>query len=104
MRIEWNRKAEQQWYSIASTINKTLGKEAVIEFAQNVNEWQSRIVANPEIAPFEPLLKDRRIHYRGIVIHKCCKLIYYVNQKEGVVRIAALWDTRRDPVGLVART
>lgn len=104
MRIEWNKKAEQQWFSIASAINKKFGKKAVVEFVQNVNEWQNRIVANPEIAAFEPLLKDRRKPYRSIVIHKCCKLVYYVNQKEGVVRIAALWDTRRNPDDLVART
>lgn len=103
MRIEWNRKAEQQWYGIAASINKTFGKEAVLSFVQNVNEWQHRIIANPEIAAFEPLLKDRRKPYRSIVIHKCCKLVYYVNQKEDVVRIVALWDTRRNPAGLVAR-
>lgn len=103
MRIEWNRKAEQQWYSIASTINKTFGKEAVLEFARNVNEWQRRITINPEIAPLEPLLENRRKAYRSIVIHKCCKLVYYVNQKEEVVRIVALWDTRRDLVSLAAR-
>lgn len=103
MRIEWNRKAEQQFYRIASTINESFGKKAVLEFVKNVNEWQSRIVINPEIAAFEPLLENRKIAYRSIVIHKCCKLVYYVNQKQGVVRIAALWDTRRNPDGLIAR-
>lgn len=103
MRIEWNKKAEQQWYSIAATINKTFGKDAVFDFVRNVNEWQRRITINPEIAAFEPLLKDRRKPYRSIVIHKCCKLVYYVNQAEGVVRIVALWDTRRNPAGLAAR-
>lgn len=103
MRIEWNKKTEQQWHSIAATLHKTFGKDAVLDFAQNVNEWQRRIILNPEIASFEPLLKDRRKPYRSIVIHKCCKLVYYVNQKEEVVRIVALWDTRRDPTGLAAR-
>lgn len=100
MRIEWNRKAEQQFYKIASTLNKEFGKKAVLVFVKNVNEWQSRIVINPAIAAFEPLLNNRKNAYRSIVIHKCCKLVYYVNQKQGVVRIAALWDTRQNPEGV----
>ena len=104
MKVEWNKKAEQQWYSMAAYINKTFGKKALLDFTQNVKEWQSRIAINPEIAAFEPLLKNRRKPYRSIVIHECCKLIYYINQKEEVVRVVALWDTRREPVKLAANT
>lgn len=37
--------------------------------------------------------------YRGIVIHKHCKIIYYV--EDNTLHIADLWDTRREPKVLV---
>lgn len=29
------------------------------------------------------------------------KLVYYVNEKKGILYISALWDTRREPSALV---
>ena len=38
----------------------------------------------------------RKREYRSIVVHKLFKLVYYV--KDDILHIAALWDTRREPV------
>ena len=43
----------------------------------------------------EPLLRGLKREYRSVVVHRNCKLVYYV---EGdILYIAALWDTRREP-------
>lgn len=39
----------------------------------------------------------RRFEYRSLVIHEHYKLIYYINDNNGVIYITDLFDTRREP-------
>ena len=45
--------------------------------------------------PREPLLADREKEYHSLVVEKHFKLIYYI--EDNIVRITAVWDTRRSP-------
>lgn len=49
----------------------------------------------PFAGPIEPLLKNRRMVYRSLVVEKHFKLIYCVENKD--VFIMSVWDTRRNP-------
>lgn len=97
MTIRWNKKAEQQWQLMAIYIANEFGRKAVEAFVANVNQWQIRLIDNPLLGSPEPLLKERRYDYRSLVIHKHCKLVYYIKPNQNTIRIAALWDTRREP-------
>jgi Txe/YoeB family toxin of Txe-Axe toxin-antitoxin module len=49
----------------------------------------------PESGTPEPLLSDRKIRYRSLIINDYYKLIYYV--QGDILRIAAFWDMRMHP-------
>ena len=42
-------------------------------------------------------MAGRKAQYRSMVIHKHFKLVYRIDEQRQVIRIAALWDTRREP-------
>ena len=49
------------------------------------------------MAPIEPLLVNREYVYRGLLIHKYCKVIYRIDETAGIIYIVDVWDTRREP-------
>ncbi len=81
---------------MARYISREFGKKAVEKFSQNINQWVRTIACNPGIGFKEPLLEKHPEGFRSVVVHRNCKLVYYVTAK--AVYIAALWDTRREPV------
>lgn len=101
MTVRWNKKAEQQWKQLACYIANEFGRKAVESFAANIDQWQTRLIENPLLGSPEPLLKERRYEYRSLVIHKHCKLVYYIKTSQNTIQIAALWDTRREPTKLM---
>ena len=54
------------------------------------------IVRNPCIGLREPLMAERPEGFRSVVVHRNCKLVYYVDGD--TVYIADVWDTRREPL------
>lgn len=101
MRVEWAPRALHEWENTVRCIYREFGRKAAEEFEQSVIKWEARIVKNPELAHQEPLLKDRDKLYRGLIISKYSKLIFYV--EEDVIYISDLWDMRREPSRLSRR-
>lgn len=62
------------------------------------------LAANPYMGPLEPLLAERRTSYRSFVVHEHYKLIYWVDEEKEILYVSDLWDTRREPEGLVKGT
>lgn len=56
-----------------------------------------RLASAPFIGKVEPLLQGSGLPFRSLVIHKHYKLIYHYDKNTDTLRIAALWDTRREP-------
>lgn len=96
MIVRWNQKAVMQWEEMTAYIVVQFGPKAVIDFNRNLVRWQRLLAQNPLIGNQELLITGRRYEYRSIVIHRHCKLVYYI-KPTGEIRVAALWDTRREP-------
>ncbi|MEL5894925.1 type II toxin-antitoxin system RelE/ParE family toxin [Bacteroides sp. GD17] len=101
MRVEWSPCALREWENTVRYIFREFGRKAAEEFEQDIAKWESRITINPELAHQELLLKDRIKLYRGLIVSKHSKLIFYVEDE--VVYIADLWDMRREPSRLSRR-
>lgn len=101
MRVEWSRRALHEWENTVRYIFREFGRIAAEEFEKDIARWEARIALNPELAHQEPLLKNRSKLYRGLIVSKHSKLIFYVEQD--VVYIADLWDMRREPSRLSKR-
>lgn len=95
MRVEWSRRALCEWENTVRYIFREFGRKAAEKLEQDILRWEERIAVNPELAHQEPLLKNRAKLYRGLIVSKHSKLIFYVEKE--VVYIADLWDMRREP-------
>lgn len=49
----------------------------------------------PEHGKIDPLFAHRKQLYRSIIVRRLNKIVYYI--KDDTIRIAAMWDTRREP-------
>lgn len=95
--IEWSPRARREWERTASYLYHRFGIRVVQRFEQNILKWEQRLVSFPEAGKIEPLLAHHSKEYRSIVVHSHCKLIYFVDAPRQIIRIADLWDTRREP-------
>lgn len=98
MQVIWNKQAAKQFEMIINYIHQEFGERVALQFYNRVISYEPLLAANPRIGAKEPLLRRRKQNFRSIVVHKYCKLIYYV--EDDMLYIADLWDTRRNPRSL----
>ena len=72
--------------------NIKIGKKVL----QNLLKAPDQLISNPFIGQKEDLLDERKISYRYL-IHKNYKIIYSVDQENGFIKIAEVFDTRQNP-------
>ena len=101
MRVIWDSRAKEAQRQIAAYIRHQFGVKFEKNFMQKVDQTVCMLVKSPNIGRIDPLFADRPIAYRSIVINGLSKLVYYI--KDDTIRIAAFWDTRREPVAQAAK-
>ena len=99
MKVFWSKQAGITLTSTTSYIKNAFGNEAKINYIREIQRITDIIGTNPYAGPIEPLLLNKRRTYRSIVLTRQNKIIYYINKS--TIRIAALWDTRREPKKLI---
>lgn len=102
MQINWSRKALLQLDIIIKQCVDLFGERIAIRFYRQLSDYEKHLSENPLLGPPEPLLQNRKRNYRGLIIHDHFKLIYYITNK-GIIQIADMWDTRREPAKLAKR-
>lgn len=95
MNVSWSKRAGKSLNNTASYIDKTFGEKAKIGFVQEIQHVTNLLESNPYAGKTEPLLLHKTRAYRSIVLNRQNKIIYYLNRN--TIRIAAFWDTRREP-------
>ena len=100
MQVIWKDKAIQHLEQLTDYGFITFGARAVSRFVHNIQAYDKRLSSSPYMGALEPLLAHRRLPYRSLVVHSHYKLIYWVDEEQDTVFIAALWDTRRNPDNL----
>lgn len=95
MKVIWNKNADRQFDQVAEYIRMSFGTKRRNEFIREVRQITILLEHNPELGAIEPLFSDRPITYRSIVINSLNKLVYYI--EDDSIRVAAFWDTRREP-------
>lgn len=101
MNIVWSARANKEWKSVALYIYTEFGKKAAANYLEQTKYWERKLMSFPECGAPEPLLADKKIMYRSLIISKHSKMIYYI--KDDIVRISDIWDMRRNPQVLVKR-
>lgn len=73
----------------------------MLRFLSELEQIEKRLSEQPLSYPPEPLLKGMKREYRGYVLKKNFKLIYYYRPRRQEVVIATIWDMRMSPERLV---
>lgn len=95
MRIEISPKARCQLLKITDYYAEWGGMRSVESLLDKIKEKQERILRFPEAYHPEPLLTERRVVYRSVIINDYYKMIYRVDND--VITISAFWDMRMHP-------
>lgn len=97
MKIKTYPEATQELRKIAAFCKQQWGIEIAHRLIETYQRNKKRLSSNPYMAPIEPLLANREYVYRGLVIHKYCKVIYRIDETAGIIYIVDVLDTRREP-------
>ena len=101
--VIWNKQAEQEWRKRLLYGLDEFGQTTAIKFVQRTNYIISTIRHYPRIGTPEPLLRGRKRGYRQYHLIGPLKIIYYYIERTDTIRIADVWDTRREPSKLIRR-
>jgi plasmid stabilization system protein ParE len=95
MRIKVEDEAKKKILRTARYIQNQFGKEARVEFRNEIHRVVKLLSSNPLLGPLEPLLADAPVPYRSIVVRHLNKFVYWINND--VIEIIDFWDCRREP-------
>jgi len=95
MKVSWSKKAGDSIVQTSVYILDKFGPKASEEFLKEVQHVSDLLESNPCLGPVEPLLAQKSKPYRSVVLNHLNKIVYYI--KGDTIRIAAFWDTRREP-------
>lgn len=95
MKVSWSKNAGNAVVRTSVYIMDKFGLKASEDFLEEVQHVSDLLEGNPYLGPVEPLLAQKSKQYRSIVLNHLNKIVYYV--KGNTIRIAAFWDTRREP-------
>ena len=91
MKVSWSKKAGDAVVQTSVYILDKFGPKASEDFIH----VSVLLESNPCLGPVEPLLAQKSKQYRSVVLNHLNKIVYYI--KGDTIRIAAFWDTRREP-------
>lgn len=96
-KVTWDELARQNQRDILAYGTQIWGRNTARKMRLHIKAEVKRLAQSPLIGKVEPLLAGRSFQFRGLVIHEHYKLIYHYDEATETLRIAALWDTRREP-------
>ncbi len=102
MEVVWDRGAIEGQRQVAIYIRHKFGTQHARKFIDEVDRIVGILKDNPHIGQIDPLFEERAIAYRSLIIQGLSKLVYYV--EDDTIRVAAFWDTRREPVAQAKQT
>lgn len=97
MLVKWRDTARRALDETLAYGMEYFGIQAADRLLRNIYESEKLLANNPRLGRVEPSLAHLQRGHRSLVVHSHYKLIYRVDEAQGVVAILTLWDTRRDP-------
>jgi toxin ParE1/3/4 len=94
--IIWSDFAETQLDEIYDYYQQKAGSRVAAKLLKGIIEEPNKLIKTPFIGQEEELLMQRAIKYRYLVFNSY-KLIYSVDQENGFIKIADVFDTRQNP-------
>lgn len=98
-RIVWSEFAEIQLDEIYAYYETNASSRIAKKLLDGIINEPNKLLKTTEIGQIEKLLINRKIKYRHLVF-KNYKIIYSVDKKVGLIKIADVFDTRQNPLKL----
>ena len=95
-KIIWSQFAETQLDEIYEYYEKNASSRIAKKLMNGIINEPKKLINTPQIGQDEELLKQRKTEYRYLVF-KNYKLIYSVDEENGFIKIADVFDTRQNP-------
>jgi plasmid stabilization system protein ParE len=97
LKIIWSEFAETQLDEIYKYYEKNASSRVAKKLLKGIINEPKKLIKTPQIGQDEESLRERKTEYRYLVF-KNYKLIYSVDQENGFIKIADVFDTRQNPV------
>lgn len=78
MQVIWNTEAVQQLDRLLDYVGQEFGQRVMQSLYTRLLSYEPLLAANPGMGRKEPLLEGHPKGFRSLVVHKYCKIIYYV--------------------------
>jgi len=95
-KIIWSNFSETQLDEIYEYYEKKVSLKVVNKIVTGIIKESEKLIKASFIGQKEELLKDREIQYRYLVF-KNYKVIYSVDEQNGFIKIADVFDSRQNP-------
>jgi len=95
-KIIWSAFSETQLDEIYEYYEKKASPRVATKIVTGIIKESEKLIKASFIGQEEELLKERKIDYRYLVF-KNYKLIYSVDEENGFIKIADVFDTRQNP-------
>lgn len=101
MVVDWREKAQQHWIEQLEYCARIFGEPTASDFIKSTDARIERICKFPESGTREPLLNDKEMVYRYVLVQKRVKLIYRYDEELQTIFIEDVWNTKMLPEHLV---
>ena len=103
-KIIWTEEFQQQLESYIGYASMEFGKSTAIKWAEEIAAFEHRLESFPTSYSLEPLLKKKKVLYRGCqIMNRRFKIIYYYDEVEDIAHLIDIWDTKMNPKTLIRR-
>lgn len=100
MRVEFTERAHQAFQELLIFLleEQEVPPKIVGRFGKRIREESFRLAEFPEMGQTERgLSQGAGREYRSILVERHFRVVYFIAQKEELIRITDVFDTRRDP-------
>lgn len=101
MKIIAHERATESITKMSADCAARMGKRSGRKVIAKYEDAKRLLARQPWLGRLEPLLSDRATVYRSLVIHKHCKVVYFVDEESDTLVITDVWDTRCEPKNLM---
>ena len=102
MKIRWLELAEEDLEFIYQFYAKDKSTKIANKLYNDILDAVDSLADFPLMAPVELDLSDDNEEFRSLLVRRCYKVIYFVEDE--FIYIAAVWDCRTEPKTNISRT
>ncbi len=100
LEVKWTHFAENKLLRIYSFQRQHIGNVKSLMLVEAIINKTIKLKKSPQIGQKEPLLSHKPQNFRYL-IYKRYKIIYWINEKAGIVEISNVFDCRQNPTKIL---